>query len=266
MQRLRKIIDRVHHHNTKKDWDSVWIIAGDEGCGKSNLLLHIIDYWYTNFHGGVTPEKIKHISLSLSDFAKDFKDVKKYGIISFDEAGQISNRRTMSKLNELIKQTYQIVRGHNLFTILLLPSVFDIEPSFPRRRARALIQVYERGKFSFYGREKLRKVIEINQDKKIRRVDAVTPLFRDNFPVYNGALKEEYMKRKEEFISEAKAKLDEFINSEPDAESEKKLLLKSELDRITKMEEVGLTQDQIGHVIGKSARTVRRLKGMADGG
>jgi hypothetical protein len=47
----------------------------------------------------------------------------------------------MSKLNVSITKAYQIIRGDNLLTILVLPSIFDLDGFFTKRRARGLIHI-----------------------------------------------------------------------------------------------------------------------------
>ena len=61
MNRLYSALELYHKKITKQDYDSVIIISGDEGKGKSNLVLHIIgeisasgaNYCSVEYHGNV---------------------------------------------------------------------------------------------------------------------------------------------------------------------------------------------------------------------
>jgi lipoprotein NlpI len=95
-----------------------------KGKEKAMWVLHIIDYWYKKKNGSCKQSDISHISLDKMQFAEDLKDLNKFDAIDYDEAGELSNKRTMSKFNFIINQAYQVIRGDNIFTILTLPSLF----------------------------------------------------------------------------------------------------------------------------------------------
>jgi len=207
MIRLNKLIDVVFERNTKKDWDTVWLISGDEGKGKSNLALHICEYWYKKLKGECIENDIRHINLDRKQYLTDLRDLKKYELTVYDEAGELSNRRAMAKFNVEIVKTYQVIRGDNLFTILVIPSIFDLEPFFAKRRVKGLIHVYKRGSFAFYDSNKIRKLLEINQKRYVKSLFVQKPLFYDHYPIYDGVLKEPYKLRKEQRMKEIRENL-----------------------------------------------------------
>ena len=196
MKRLNKILDIVYTQLTKKDWDNLWIVCADEGKGKSNLLLHIVDYWVNLKYKKIAAEDIKFISLDRIQFVRTLKDCHKFDVIGYDEAGDISNKRAMGRFNFLLTQAYQIIRGDNLFTILVLPNLFDLDAFFTKRRARGFIQIHERGKFAYWSRDRLRKIIALNQSRYIKTPYVVKPTFFDTFSKYNGVLLEPYLEKK----------------------------------------------------------------------
>jgi len=204
-------IDLIYEKVTKKDWDGCYGITGEEGVSKSNLGLHLIDRWYQNLYGNCTKNDIRHISLEKEGFVSDLKNLKKYEATDYDEAGELSNKRTMAKFNFLINQTYQVIRGDNLFTILTIPSVFDLDPFFAKRRLRGLFVVYKRGCVAFYSRKRLRKIMELNQNRYVKRINIVNPTWRDTFPIYKGVLKEPYEIKKKEKTKLIRQKLYESV-------------------------------------------------------
>lgn len=207
MRRLEAALE-VHHNNiVNNDYDGVLILTGDEGKGKSNLLLHIIDWWYNKTKGGVSSEDIKSVGLEVSQFSEALKDAKKYDLIANDEAGDISNKRSMSRMNVLLNQAYQVIRGDNLFTILVLPSVFDLDGFFAKRRARGLIHVTKRGRFNYYSQRRLRRIIALNQNRILKTLNVTMPTFNDTFPKYKGVLIDPYLEKKQEKMQRIREEL-----------------------------------------------------------
>jgi hypothetical protein len=255
MKRIMRAVSVVHHENTKNDWDTIWVISGDEGMSKSTLLKHILEFYWTLLYGSCDEANAEKIALDISQFANTLKEAKQFDVIPFDEAAEISNKRSMSKLNVTLAQTYMIIRGENLFTILVIPSIFDLEGYFAKRRVRALLHVYKRGIVAFYNRERVRKIIAINADKSYKKVDVVTPLFRDTFPRYKGILEEIYQRKKKEKMQGAREKLNSFLNNpEETAETTNEALM-------IRLKKLGLSNEQIGFAFETSDNTIgRRLR------
>lgn len=207
MKRLFTALDIIFNKVTKKDWDEVLVIAGYEGKGKSNLGLHILEWWLTKLYDSADETYIKNVSLDISGFVESLSSAKSKECLIFDEAGRLSNRRVMSKFNHALMQVYQVVRGDNLFTILILPSIFDLDPYFAKRRVRHLIEVYSRGKFAFWSQEKVRKIIELNSNRAIKKSNIVTPTFRDTFPKYTGVFKNAYDELKKTSMEKTRKEL-----------------------------------------------------------
>ncbi len=211
MKKIYKALDIVYNKITKEDYDTVWLVTGDEGTGKSNLLLAIVEYWYNKLNGECLESDIKHVSLDRLNFVTDLKDAKRYELSTDDEAGDISSKRAMSEFNVLLTQAYQVIRGDNLFTILVLPSPFDIDGFFVKRRARGLININNRGKCKFYSKTRLRNMIALNQSRYIKKVEVVKATFCDVFPKYKGILLKEYKKKKAEKMQEVRNQLYEKV-------------------------------------------------------
>ena len=196
MKKINKLCDIIHTQVTKNDWDAVYVIVADEGFGKSNLGLHIAEYWYKKLNKN-KKENIKHVSLDLKEWLQDLKNLPRYHLTIYDEAGDLASRRSMSDVNYAVMKTYQVIRGLNLFSILVLPSLWDLDSFFVKRRLRGMFYVYERGKVAFWNRKKLREMVGINANKPVRDYFIVKPTFTDTFPKYTGILSEEYKQKKE---------------------------------------------------------------------
>jgi hypothetical protein len=257
MLRVYRVVDRVFYHITKKDYDGVYLITGDEGKGKSNLGLHIIDYWYKKLYNECKPEHISHITFDKMQFAEDLKNLKKYEAIDYDEAGELSNKRAMSKFNYLMSQTYQVIRGDNIFSILTLPSIFDLDAFFSRRRVKGLFNVYARGKVAFYDAKRIKQIINLNQNRILKKVTRVRPLFVDHFKKYEGVLLEPYKEKKAAKMQKIRENLYNEMRQEIQIDK---------LDIvISKLKDKGFTQKEIGEIANMSQRGVGyRLQKLAD--
>jgi hypothetical protein len=210
MKTMNKILDVVYHKNTQEDWDTVWVICGDEGISKSNLGLWLVDGWYQRKHGGTKPEDVKHVCLTTDMFKQDLADMQKGECTNLDEGGALSNRRFMSQLNYEISQAYQVIRGDNIFTIITLPDFFDLDPYFSKRRVRGLIYVYKRGRFAFWSKSRLRRLVAVNMERRIKNYWLVKPTYSGGyFRQYDGPMLEAYKKLKADKIREARQKFKE---------------------------------------------------------
>lgn len=252
MRRINTVIEVVHEKVTKEDWDNVLILGGDEGIGKTTLALHILEIWYTLLGHKIKPEHIEKVALGLKQFLKAFKELKRFELVVYDEAGELSSLRMMNKFNYSITKAYEVVRGANLFTILVLPDVFYVNPFFSTRRARGYIHVYKRGRFAYWNKKRLRNLIEKNKLFKKKAVWRIKPLFYDTFPKYKGVLLESYLEKKEKKMATIR---EELYDSLMEKEGEKYDFLKYVYNAYTT---VGATKT--GAIFECSRRTIYRKK------
>lgn len=218
-----KEYQEIRFEKHKKDWDTVIAIDGDEGVSKSNLNLHMLDYWCELLNGECKPEDIKHMCLTGNDFIDDLSDSIPNEYISFDEAGELDSRRAMSDFNVKISQAYQVIRADRLFTTLVLPSFWDLETRFRLRRVKALFHVYARGKVAVYLKDKVRLLCQLNEHRKIKSYYGVSPDFYANFPIYKGVLADKYKELKKKKTQEARSKLKEMKDNKRSTTNPKKI-------------------------------------------
>lgn len=210
MKHIRRLLDRVLIAH-KDEHDTVWIITGGEGFGKSNLLLDIVDEWgkmtnqtFTIDNIGLTPQGwVKAISIAEPHI----------GIAPFDEAGDgLLSRDAMSDFNKDVIKMYTVIRGKGLFTILVLPSFWYLDKFFRMHRVKGLFHVYNRGRVAFWNKRQIQQMILKGEDHQ--DIWAVKPCLRDAFPKYDGYLKEDYKKLKAQKIASSIQQMQEKYSEE----------------------------------------------------
>jgi len=128
----------------------VGICDGRVGVGKSSLAQQIAAYIDPYFN-------IQQITFDAETFSKAVLNAKKKSAIVFDEAlSGLNIRRTMSGINIMLTSLLTEIRQKNLFILLCLPSIFDLDKSMAIHRSSFLIHVYnkgfKKGYYMFYGR------------------------------------------------------------------------------------------------------------------
>lgn len=150
MMRIKKILD-IAKEKQLRDFDTVFIICGQEGSSKSHLGLQCMDYL-----GG----DIDHICLDKTDFIETLKKCQDNDKLVFDEAGDgLFSRDFNSSDSKTLVKTFMVIRAKKLITFLILPSFFMIDAYFRKHRVRGLFYVYKRGKCAFFDKNKIAKIV-----------------------------------------------------------------------------------------------------------
>jgi hypothetical protein len=111
-------------------------------------------------------------------------------------------------------KAYQLIRGENLFTILLIPSIWDLDPFFRKRRVRHLIDIDRRGKFSFWSKERLKIMLEVNDRMIVKNPYIIHPTFSSTFPKYTGELLPAYLEMKKKKMTLVRSQLIDDLSSD----------------------------------------------------
>src|SRR3989337_2972665 len=119
---LDKIINRV----TKKDLDWVCVVDGEEGVGKSVFAQQLAKYLDPTFN-------LDNLVFTADEFIKQIKapENKKGKAVLLDEAFNSANARaSMSEVNRSLAGVATEMRQKNLYVIIVLPSIFDLDRYF----------------------------------------------------------------------------------------------------------------------------------------
>jgi hypothetical protein len=205
-----------------KNKDRVTIITGYEGMGKSTLALHIFEIWFNLLNIPITKELIEFFGDNQKNFIIALNSAPRYYMVVHDEAGKdVYTRNAMSSFSRDLNVAYQVIRGANLHTLLLIPNILDIDSFFRKRRVTQCFHVYKEGCVAYYSKKRLKKILPaiykmgINNDD-VNLLSAGAPLFYDTFPMYEGVLKDFYLERKTQNILETKKYLlDKYVTETP---------------------------------------------------
>ena len=165
---LRKALDDMENEVHKND-DGVIIIDGRTGSGKSIMAQTI--GWYLS-KGKIT---LKEIVFLPDDFEERINNSPKYGVVIYDEAYLgLAARDAMSHYNRKLIRLLNTCRKKNLFLILCIPSVFDIDKRLPFDRAKFMIHIEkmtpEKRYYYYYDRFRLSDLYRMGKEWRSYRV------------------------------------------------------------------------------------------------
>jgi len=226
-----------------KNYDIFLVIDGVEGVGKSRgLLLNILDYWYRRC---LKYKKIPKwaINIDVKDWVNNLNNANQKEMIGLDEAGDsMDSMQFANKFNRLLYQAYTIIREKLSFSIVVLPSFFDLSSRFRKRRVRFLIHGYKRVDnrcnkcgyefvgdscpkcksknfkrgflmFEIYDRQRINMILEYNLYRHTKKVRCgVAPLVRGTVREYQGELADYYSELKKQKMKEVLDKLSDNVN------------------------------------------------------
>lgn len=135
-KKVKKMLDSSKSLVLNKDWDKVFIIDGEEGSGKSLLGLQIGYYLDPTLN-------LSRIVYSGEEFGKAITEAEKNQVIIFDEAfNGLASAGAISSMNKLIVRKLMECRQKNLFIIIILPTIFELQKYAAIFRSSALFHVY----------------------------------------------------------------------------------------------------------------------------
>jgi len=155
--RLQKNLEKIKQDLKKKDKDTVLVVDGKEGSGKSTFAMQIGKY--------VDPSlDLSRIVFSPEDFREAILKAKKGECIIYDEAFTgYSSRSSLSPVNRVLVSLAMQMRQKNLFILIVLPTIFLLDKYMAMFRTKALVHVYEskgiRGYFRIFNSKKKKYLI-----------------------------------------------------------------------------------------------------------
>lgn len=178
----------------RKDWDYLFVVDGEEGCGKSVFAQQLAHYVS---EGDFV---INEICFTPQEFKEQVLKSPKYNAIVWDEAFRgLSSRAAMTETNRTIVSLLQEIRQRNLVVIVVLPSIWDLDKYVALHRCKGLFHVHtdevkHRGFFKFYKKDKVTWMFA--QAHKMRYRYPNAPQFKGRFTKFYPIPREVYEEKK----------------------------------------------------------------------
>jgi hypothetical protein len=137
----------------KKDFDMISFCDGDEGSGKSTIVLQMAYFCDPTLD-------LSRVCFNADEFKAVVLKAKKFQAVIYDEAYTgLSARATMSRVNRALIEMLAEIRQRNLFIFVVAPTFMDADRYIALWRTRFLVHCYtsdnfDRGFFVFYNKDK----------------------------------------------------------------------------------------------------------------
>ena len=140
-----KVIARINH----RDKDYVMLASGYEGAGKSTWAIQVAKYVDHNFC-------LDRVVFTPEEFREAVNTASKGQAIVYDEAVTgLTAGGSITKVGRLLKSLMMQMRQKNLFILIVIPSVFELNKYAVLHRAMCLFHILEKkGRHSWVGYNK----------------------------------------------------------------------------------------------------------------
>ena len=213
-----RIILHLAINEQENENDSCFLICGKEGTGKSNLLLNA--FKIIEEYKGVKYEA-KRITRTLREFLTELKFSKSKDLISLDEGGELSSKKHNNRLVIATEEMFKKMRKKSFITFICFTNPARINTYFREDRIKGVFLIPKKREAIFFTSSEFQRTLEYVRKYK-GNVKSIYNLIanasdyafkEENIPKYEGHLKEEYDKRKDEDIDEAFDEIyNEFVN------------------------------------------------------
>ena len=144
-KKMIKFLDSVRDKISKKDKDYVMLCDGYEGSGKSTFIQQCGKY--------VDPTlDLDRICMTADEFKQAIINAKHKECIIYDEAVTgMTSGDSITRIGRLLKSMMMQMRQKNLFVIIIIPTIFELNKYTVLSRARSFFHVYEsKGKMGYF--------------------------------------------------------------------------------------------------------------------
>jgi len=194
MNKLETLIEELYYRRHERQLDTVLPIIGDEGMGKSTLIMQLATK-YCMVRDGEPPEieqLLDRICYNRADFKDAMANSEKQALIIVPDAGRVFYSMDVAKSEQkTLEKDLMDVRGLEYMIILGFQSWKRIGGEIDERRAKLAMKIPRRGLVRVYGREAM--------DHRIDEGEWPSSTMTDKFGPLDGTeLWEEYQRVDEE--------------------------------------------------------------------
>lgn len=194
MRLLRRTLQHIHDDVINREFDRLVLVIGDEGMGKSTLMLSMMLHWEDI--RGREPDQDDIFDRMVWDgreaFTRTIVENERKSAISVMDAARVLHRKQSMHGDQVeLQQDILDSRFKEQLIFLGFQSWDDIPTFLQKRRAKNAIVIPRRGYVRAYNREDI--------DRKYETDDWPDPRFRDEFPPLDGTdFWAEFQRRDEE--------------------------------------------------------------------
>jgi energy-coupling factor transporter ATP-binding protein EcfA2 len=199
--------EAIKKQHSAQELDSIFLVCGEEGSGKSNFLLMATQILEEEKGEQI---QIDQVTRTLKELIVRLKYTKDKGFIGLDEGSELSSDRQFESIMKGLKKAFTIMRQKALIVLLSYPNPFKINTYFREDRAKGVFFITRRKYVHFFTRKDFQEI-----QREMKRYNAGVKSIGDfidtygrkaslvdTIPKYEGHLLKEYQKRKKENIQE----------------------------------------------------------------
>lgn len=194
MRKLERLVEELYDRRHQQELDTVMPVIGDEGMGKSTLIMQLA-VAYCVARDGEPPEiqqVLDRICYDRAGFQEMMANSEKQALIIVPDAARILYSMDVAKSEQKqIEKDLMDVRGLEYFILLGFQSWDRIGGEIKERRAKLALKIPRRGLVRGYGRDAM--------DHRIDEGEWPSSDLTDKFPALDGTeLWEEYQRLDEQ--------------------------------------------------------------------
>jgi hypothetical protein len=181
MERIEQYVETLYQERQQRELDVVLPIVGDEGVGKSTLIIQMA-VKYLEYRDGEVPEiddVLERIYFDRAGWKTAMAESEKRALIMIPDAARLLfSKDAMKKEQKEIEKDLMDVRGMEFFILLGFQDFGTIPGQVKERRAKNCLVVPERGLVRGYNRD--------DMDERIEEESWPKATLRDRFPALDG--------------------------------------------------------------------------------
>lgn len=170
--KITKALDSMQKRVKARDKDSVCLVTGGEGNGKSSLSILMANYLDDNFSAS------EQVVMDHEDLIRTADDLDNYQSIVFDEGIEsLLSRNHGKSRNKMMIEWFREVRAKNLFIFVNMPEFKEVEKPIRDDRAHMLVRCMKQGWAHFYNESRMNEIIVERQGNRVN-AEYPKPVFR----------------------------------------------------------------------------------------
>lgn len=200
MNVLQQYLEMLFEERISEDYDLIMPVVGDEGVGKSTLMLELAWLWLDIVGMDQTVGNVMDaIAWDLPEFKEMMGSSPQYQVIVVHDAARVLSRKKAMHGDQIEVEEDLLDARFGNYLVLLGYQDFDVVPTvLASRRSKNLLRVVKRGWVHGHNEKGIRK--------RYRTEKWPEPVLRDSYPDLEGtelwdAFVDEDQRRKQERIS-----------------------------------------------------------------